>query len=505
MPLSIFFTILLSSYGAVSATYVSKADGQNLTACIAAKNVPIKLPTSPEFAQYAKPYNIPLVFTPAAIVLPTTQQHVSDAVVCASASGTKVQAKSGGHSYASFSLGGQNGSLVVELEPFNSVTVNKTNGVAKVGAGVRLGNLALEIFDQAQRSLPHGTCPGVGVGGHFTHGGYGYTSRLWGLSLDTIVGLDVVLANGTSRYTTNASYPDLFYALRGAADSFGVITTFYVQTLPAPNDTVNFYFEVPAALETAQRAAEAFLHIQDFAQNPAFIDRNIAFGVTVNVTPTFHALTIIGQYFGGAADFNARIKPELFRGLPSPAVERVNTFGWIDALSNIWGGPLPQPLTNYDLHDAFYAKSIVTKEKAPLTRAALESFFTYALNEGSKTAFPWFVIINLYGGPDSRINAVPPAASSYGDRSALWVFQLYGYSQPFSAAIAPFITGLTQSVVTAQPDGDFSAYVNYVDPALSAEEAHRQYYGEETFKELVRIKRDVDPLEVFWNPQAIRV
>lgn len=50
--------------------------------------------------------------------------------------------------------------------------------IAKVGAGVRLGNMAEALFAQGQRALPHGVCPAVGVGGHATHGGFGYAARM---------------------------------------------------------------------------------------------------------------------------------------------------------------------------------------------------------------------------------------------------------------------------------------------------------------------------------------
>ena len=119
------------------------------------------------------------------------------------------------------------------------------DGIASVGAGVRLGNLALEIYAQGKRALPHGVCPGVGIGGHFTHGGYGYQARLWGLALDSIVGMDVVLANGSYIYTNATEHPEMFYALRGAADSFGIITNFYLQTRPAPSSIVTFTAQMP--------------------------------------------------------------------------------------------------------------------------------------------------------------------------------------------------------------------------------------------------------------------
>lgn len=71
-------------------------DSGTLQDCLASKDVPVYFPLSPEFSQLAEPYNLRLVYTPAVIVLPTTNQQVADAVVCAGKSDVKVQAKSGG-------------------------------------------------------------------------------------------------------------------------------------------------------------------------------------------------------------------------------------------------------------------------------------------------------------------------------------------------------------------------------------------------------------------------
>ena len=51
----------------------------------------------------------------------------------------------------------------------------------------------------------------VGIGGHATHGGFGFTSRMWGMTLDTIVKLDVVLANGTITTATSTVNSELFW------------------------------------------------------------------------------------------------------------------------------------------------------------------------------------------------------------------------------------------------------------------------------------------------------
>ena len=123
--------------------------------------------------------------------------------------------------------------MIISLQAFQTVHVD-TKNIAQVGGGVRLGNLAVGIYNQSKRALPHGVCPGVGIGGHATHGGYcknlfnpcflprkpspdapdkisGYSSRIWGLTLDTIVALDVVLANGSFIHATSTEYTDIFW------------------------------------------------------------------------------------------------------------------------------------------------------------------------------------------------------------------------------------------------------------------------------------------------------
>lgn len=55
----------------------------------------------------------------------------------------------------------------------------------------------LELFKVEDRAISHGTCAGIGIGGHLTHGGYGQSSQNWAVALDSIVAMRVVIANGT--------------------------------------------------------------------------------------------------------------------------------------------------------------------------------------------------------------------------------------------------------------------------------------------------------------------
>lgn len=174
-------------------------------------SVPALFPESPEFDRYAQSYNRVFSYKPTAICVPNTDTDISNAIRCAHDHGLKVQPKSGGHSYGAFSSGGQDGSIIVHLKNFDSVELDTSTNIAVVGAGVRLGRLSSELFRQGKRALPHGTIKNVGVGGHFSHGGYGYQSRAWGLGLDTICGMDVVLADGKLVYVTAEREPELWF------------------------------------------------------------------------------------------------------------------------------------------------------------------------------------------------------------------------------------------------------------------------------------------------------
>ena len=81
------------------------------------------------------------------------------------------------------------------MKNFSTVNLNTKRSNAVVGAGVRLGQFATEVFRQGRRAVPHGTIKNVGVAGNFSHRGYGYQSRAWGLALDSICILDVGLAD----------------------------------------------------------------------------------------------------------------------------------------------------------------------------------------------------------------------------------------------------------------------------------------------------------------------
>ncbi|RAL58940.1 hypothetical protein DID88_009231 [Monilinia fructigena] len=437
-----------------------------LQKCLQVHSVPYSNSTSQNWANLTTPFNLHLPYTPTSVTLPKTPEEVGNSVTCAAKAGMKVQPRGGGHSYASYSIGGHNGSVVVDMSGFDDIVVDR--------------------------------------GGHATNGGYGYDSRLWGLALDTIVGLDAVLANGSFIHATETQNTKIWYALRGAADAFGIVTYFYMQTQAAPEEVTYFTVNLSSTLSSANKVSEALLKTQEFVLNNPLLTPNTSFEFNVN---SGGSLAITGMcMFCNLPFFRDVVFPQLVSGFDIDS-QNISNLSWIDTLATLAAPDhLAQPLQNYSLHDTFYVKSLVSKSENPSPLKPSTHFFTYILSHQSPET-PYFSIINSYGAPGSAIDSGALSSSSHADMDALWVFQNYGYTPnhlpPWDPRITRVIEGMTDAVTTAQPAGNFSGYVNYVDPDLTAEEAAEEYYGARTYDRLLAIKAEVDSGFVFWNPQAI--
>ncbi|KAI5919421.1 hypothetical protein F4810DRAFT_724628 [Camillea tinctor] len=462
------------------------------------KNIPFKSRSDPDWSTYSTTYNLRLPVNPALVVLPTSTDQVSDAVLCAAKFGFKVQARSGGHSYASHSNGGQDGAMVIDLRAFQDVHLD-LNGIAKVGGGIRLGNLALTLYSRGKRALPHGTCAGVGIGGHFTHGGYGFSSRAWGLAMDQIVGLDVVVSDGRCIHISQDQDPELYYAMRGAADAFGIVINFYLKTQPAPEKVINWYIDTPGAAQSVKTAVDAFLHIQSFANDASAIDRRLGFGVHLGSS----RFSIGGTYFGSREEFDSTVLPALLGGIPGRPKMDIQEVDWLTSLKLLNSGEDLGITETYAVRSNFFAKS-VTVPHPGLSRDALNSYFKYIFNEASSAPVQYFITVDLYGGADSQIRAKDPEFSAFSHRNAMWVAQHYGYvdkADVFPEAGIDFINGLNKAMTREL--AEYGAYENYVDPTLTREQACELYYGNQLHGKLKVLKQKLDPGNVFAHPQSI--
>ena len=158
------FALLLAQLGAASPA--GKPPGtcsprpHNVVDCISKQHVEIVTNTSADFSAAVHPFNTRVPWEPLAVTIPKNAKEVSIAVKCAKTYGVKVAARSGGHSYGGYDLGGRDGSLVIDLLNFYDISLDPTTNIASVGPAVRLGNLATELFKKGKRGIAFGTCPG---------------------------------------------------------------------------------------------------------------------------------------------------------------------------------------------------------------------------------------------------------------------------------------------------------------------------------------------------------
>jgi len=347
--------------------------------------------------------------------------------------------------------------------------------------------------------MAHGTCPYVGTGGHLGCGGFGFPSRMWGLALDAVIGAEVVLANGTIVNASSSNNQDLFFAIRGAAPSFGIVTSLTVKTQAAPSQNVLFNYVFNLANSTM--AAKTFLAFQNYGANNA----PPQLGIHPELGAGYFAFS--GVYYGSQSSFTTAIQPLLNAVPQKPASSSVQTYDWLGILSQLAGsdGSLNTSI-KADSSDTFYAKSLMVDESAPLTEAALTSFFQYLYGPGTSSDTSWFVLADLWGGPNSAINAVPSTQTAFSRRSTLYTFQFYASSAnsapPYPSDGISFVNGMVNSITTKMPNTTFAMYNCYVDPQLSAAAAHTAYYGN-ALTRLQSIKSTLDPNNVFSFPQAI--
>lgn len=174
---------------------------------------------------------------PACVIKPETAQQVAEIVAMIVADGTyKFAIKSQGNAPGAGSANIADG-IVIEISSLNSVTTNEDHSVASVGAGAKWAEVysALEPLD---KTVAGGRIGAVGVGGLTLGGGISFFSPQVGFTCDTVTNFEIVLASGELVNANESSRPDLFRALKGGMNNFGVVTRIDFTTLSLPDGEV---------------------------------------------------------------------------------------------------------------------------------------------------------------------------------------------------------------------------------------------------------------------------
>jgi FAD/FMN-containing dehydrogenase len=166
---------------------------------------------------------------PAAIVRCAGVADVIAAVKAGRSSGLPVAVRSGGHSFPGLSVADD--ALMIDLSPMKGVRVDPERRTARVQAGVLLGELDRET-QAFGLAVPSGIVTHTGVAGLTLGGGIGWIMRKHGLSVDQLVSVDMVTADGEFVHASEDENADLFWGLRGGGGNFGIVTEFEFRCVP---------------------------------------------------------------------------------------------------------------------------------------------------------------------------------------------------------------------------------------------------------------------------------
>jgi FAD/FMN-containing dehydrogenase len=207
---------------------------------------------------------------PYAIVKVESAEDVAATVDFAREIGFSLTVRSGGHSLAHYSV--VDDAVVIDFSKFKRVTVDPVSGIARVQAGATSADIVAAAGPHGL-ALTTGDTPSVGIGGLTTGGGIGFMVRKYGLTIDSLISAQVVLADGSIVTASKDEHPSLFWAIRGGGGNFGVITEFTFQLarvstvlggdimLPATREVVRAYLDyaisAPEDLTTISQIIQA--------------------------------------------------------------------------------------------------------------------------------------------------------------------------------------------------------------------------------------------------------
>ncbi|KAI1499597.1 putative FAD-binding oxidoreductase [Biscogniauxia marginata] len=223
--------------------------------------------------------------SPTCIVRPSTVEELSDLVKHLTTEEVHFAVRSGGHSPAPLGANINDG-VLVDMSKFNTVEYDAARKVAVVGSGLRWGEVYHQL-DQYNVTVVGGRILDVGVGGLALGSGLSYLTDLYGLVCDNVVNFEVVLADGSIVNANAKSNPDLWWALKGGANNFGIVTKFTLTTYPIVSvwGGVKVY-----TLEALPALFDAMLEYQTVAQKDPYANLmlqafplNSTIGVIVNM------------------------------------------------------------------------------------------------------------------------------------------------------------------------------------------------------------------------------
>lgn len=396
---------------------------------------------------------------PSAIVRARNVEDVRKTVQIAAKQNALLAVRSGGHSLPGLST--CDDGIVLDLSLINYVKVDAAAGVAEVGGGALLGDLDA-AGARAGLVTPAGVVSHTGVAGLTLGGGMGWLSRRFGLTIDNLLGAEVVTADGRLIWASADSEPDLFWGLRGGGGNFGVVTRFRFRMHPLGPIVVGCW---------TYSANDSEAVLRGFQRLSSAAPREL----TTSFELMSNELAVTACWSGAQESATTIVSP--FGNLASPVTGSFGNMAYVDLQkrsdeSDAWG-------------QRHYAKGGFL---AKIDDAAIKCIQSAV--ESSPNARSHIYVLQLGG----TISDVEEAATPYSGRAASYYWIANAIWDESSDDIRCIEWGRNSARVLAA----ISMQGNYVnEQADFGKDVAFGAYGAEKYNRLAKLKARYDPTNLF--------
>jgi FAD/FMN-containing dehydrogenase len=424
-------------------------------------------------------YNAMCDRRPAVIVRAASVDDVVAAVNYGREQGLDIAIRGGGHNGAG--LASVDHGLVIDLRDMNSVEVDPENRTAKIAGGALLGDVD-KATNEHGLATPGGIISTTGAGGLMLGGGIGHLSRRAGLSIDNILGAEVVLADGSVVNANEDENPDLYWAIRGGGGNFGVVTSITARLHPIDNVVAGPMFW------SLESTPELMRWYREFILNaPEELNGFFAF---LSVPPAepfpeelhLQKVAAVVWCWTGAPEEADEVLAEA-RSQPGLLLDGVQPM------------PLPALQSAFDpifpAGEQWYWRADFVEE---ISDEAIEKHAEYAAKMPS-----WKSTMHLYP-IDGAVHRVGPTDTPWGYRNANWGQVIVGVD-PDAANAKAISEWAIEYHEALHPFSAGGAYVNMMMD--EGQERVKASYGQ-NYDRLAKIKAEYDPSNVFHVNQNIQ-
>ncbi|MCC7242308.1 MAG: FAD-binding oxidoreductase [Acidobacteria bacterium] len=424
-------------------------------------------------------YNAMIDKRPALIVRAVDVADVIATVDYARTNRLLLAIRGGGHNGGG--LGTCDGGVVLDLSAMRGVHVEPASRTVRVAAGCVWGDVdhATHPFGLA---VPSGFISTTGVSGLTLGGGTGYLTRQYGLTIDNLLSVDVVLADGSVVTTDAANHSDLFWAMRGGGGNFGVATSFVFLAHP-----VRTMYAGPTFWPLAQ-TVEVMRAYRDFIlRAPEYVNGFFAF-LTVPPVPMFpehlHLQKVCGVVWtctGPAAQAEEATRP--MRSVGKPLLDHQ--------------AEMPYPAVN-SLFDGLYPAGLQWYWRADFVNQLSDEAIERHARHGA-TLPTMHSTMHLYP-VDGAAHRVGRADTAFSYRDANWSQVIVGVD-PDPARSGQITAWCKDYFDAVHPYSAGGAYVNFM---MEEGRERVQASFRENYDRLAVIKQNYDPENLFRVNQNIR-